>query len=125
MVRKGLTKSAVSLRTAGANGSGEECLTSEYHEATLLLNVTAKSGTNPALAVVIKTRAEGLDEWYTRAYHPTCTKDDGSSVASILDVGTYCLALPANLGAYLRVDYEIGGSNTPTITFEASLDLKD
>jgi hypothetical protein len=127
MPRKTLTKAAVPAGTFVAGGQGQLALVGEYAEAVLVVDVTAISGTNTALAFVIMVGDETLGVlWRRLAGAHTLTKaSDGSAVTSLIATGRYLLALAAPIGAVLRADFTLASDTTPSVTFRADWLLKD
>jgi hypothetical protein len=78
-----------------------------FKEGNFYIRVTAKSGTNPTLDAKIMTKHPTADEWYQLV-----------AFTQLTDVGKEMKPIAANLGGYLSVEYTIGGTATPTFTFE-------
>lgn len=74
-------------------------------ELSVFLSVTAASGTSPTLDVVIQDSPDGL-LWY-----------DKESFTQATAVTSEAKRL-TNFGKFVRVKYTIGGTDTPTFTFE-------
>jgi hypothetical protein len=93
------------LRGAGTADSASKDL-GTYAEAIAFAKVTAKAGTSPTLDIKFQGSHNGTD-----------FADLGDAFTQITDVGTYVKKLAANFGKYVRAEYTIGGSDTPTFTF--------
>ena len=102
-IPEGLVPSAAKT----ASGQSDPIEASEYIEGQALLDVTAVSGTNPTLDVVIETSADKAG-WFT---HATFSQKTGTAKD---------LKLLSNVGKYLRARWTIGGT-TPSFTFSVAL----
>lgn len=80
-----------------------------YIEGVFLLNVTAQAGTNPTVTIVVQTRSDDVNQWYTHTTLSGGAIDISSTLAQ-----AYTLT---NLGRKIRVRYTIDGTNTPSGTF--------
>ena len=112
---KVLRASAGTSGTGVTNGTGVDL--SGFSEGLVFLNVTAKSGTNPTLDVHL----EG--SWDDSTYCDFPTAAAASSPCSFVfsqvvnTTGTYVLRI-SNFGKWVRVVHQVGGTATPTYTFE-------
>jgi len=101
-----------SARTTSGDTSSSPVDTKKYREALFFLDVTAASGTNPTLDVVIKTKDPASGKWFdlvvfTQATGVTSEKKVVSSA----------------LGSQIAAFYTITGS-TPSFTFSLGAVLK-
>lgn len=74
-------------------------------ELSLFLSVTVASGTSETLDVVIQDSPDGL-LWYDKETFTQATGLTSEAKRS------------TNFGRFVRVKYTIGGTDTPTFTFE-------
>lgn len=95
-------------RTATANGTVVE-ETGRRRTLALVLAITAASGTSPTLDVVVQTSRDG-GTWYTAGSFTQATTTGTQRKTFALD-------------RYVRLQWTIGGSDTPTFTFSASGEL--
>lgn len=95
-------------RTATANGTVVE-ETGRRRTLALVLAITAASGTSPTLDVVVQTSRDG-STWYTAGAFTQATTTGTQRKTFALD-------------RYVRLQWTIGGSDTPTFTFSASGEL--
>ena len=100
--------------TSSSNTQADPIVTKYAQEAIFYLDVTAVSGTNPTLDVTINVYDSVTDKWYLLA-----TFDQVTSV--LADVGYVQYGLDKNISC----SYAIGGTNTPTFTFEVVVNLKE
>lgn len=94
---------ASAARTTTANGTSFD--TSDVDEITGAVTVTAASGTNPTLDVILQTTADGTN-YYTAGSFTQKT----AITAAETKVFT-------GLGSSSRWRWTIGGTDTPTFTF--------
>jgi len=90
-------------RTATANGSVVE-ETAHRRIAALVLDITAASGTNPTLDVTVQTSRDG-STWYSAGAFTQATATSTQRKTFALD-------------RYVRAQWTIGGTDTPTFTFD-------
>lgn len=90
-------------RTATANGTLVE-ETGKRRTAALVLVVSARSGTNPTLDVTVQTSRDG-STWYTAGTFTQATATGTQRKTFALD-------------RYVRGSWTIGGTDTPTFTFD-------
>lgn len=99
-------------------GSGDSTatplITKHGKEATIFLNITVKSGTNPTLDLTLKIYNSIRDNWDTLATFDQKT-DTGTDIGYI-DYG---------IGEKMAVYYTIGGTGTPTFTFSIDVGIKE
>ena len=93
---------ASAARTATANGTAFD--TSDVDEITATLTVSAASGTDETLDVILQTTADGTN-YYTAG---SFTQATGTTTESKVFTG---------LGSSSRWRWTIGGTDTPTFTF--------
>lgn len=98
---------ASAARTTTADGTAFD--TSDVDEITAALVVTAVTGTNPTLDVVLQTSADGGASYYT----VTAFTQKTAITAAESKVFT-------GLGSLSRWRWTIGGTATPTFTFAIS-----
>jgi hypothetical protein len=94
---------ASAARTTSTNGTAFD--TSGYDSISATLVISAASGTNPTLDVVLETTADGTNYYTVLAYPQQTTTNAG--VARVF----------AGLGSLSRWKWTIGGTDTPTFTF--------
>lgn len=97
---------ASAARTATANGTAFD--TSDVDEITATLTVSAASGTDPTLDVILQTTADDTAGSFTQ-------KTTTGAEAKVF----------TGLGSLSRWRWTIGGTDTPTFTFAASTYEKD
>lgn len=78
---------------------------SDIDEMSVFLNVSAGSGTNPTLDVVIEDSPDGV-KWHTK-----------ESFTQATGITTEAKRI-TNFGKFIRVKRTIGGTDTPTFTFD-------
>jgi hypothetical protein len=95
-------------KTETSNTKSTPIDVSQYKEATFYLEATAKSGTNPTLTVTIVDRHphSGSTTWYTIV-----------TFTQLTDVGSERKVLAANIGSKIAAVFTIGGTGTPSWTF--------
>jgi hypothetical protein len=96
---------ASAARTATANGTAFD--TSDVDEITGTVTVTAASGTNPTLDVILQTTADGTN-YYT-----------AGSFTQLTTTGTEAKVF-TGLGSSSRWRWTIGGTDTPSFTFSVA-----
>lgn len=96
---------ASAARTATANGTAFD--TSDVDEITGTLSVSAASGTNPTLDVILQTTADGTNYYTAGSYTQKTGTGDEAKVFT-------------GLGSSSRWRWTIGGTDTPTFTFAIS-----
>lgn len=99
---------SASKTTSGNSGSGK--YVGENTNAVVYLNITAVSGTNPTLDVVIQDTVDGSN-WDTVASFTQATAT-GREVKRI-----------TNFSRYMRINYTIDGT-TPNFTFSVKAFIK-
>lgn len=82
------------------------------HELLFLINVKAVSAGSPTLAVTLQTSPKALTAFDHTAYD-----------SSITAAGQYTKPV-TNFGKFVRLKAEVGGEDTPTVTFEAFIVAK-
>jgi hypothetical protein len=97
---------ASAARTATANGTAFD--TSDVDEITGSVVVTAASGTNPTLDVILQTTADGTN-YYTAGSFTQKTAITAAEVKVF-----------TGLGSLSRWKWTIGGTDTPSFTFAIS-----
>lgn len=95
-------------RTATANGAVVE-ETGRRRTLALGVTVSARSGTDPTLDVVVQTSVDG-STWYSAGAFTQFTNTGSQRKTFVLD-------------RYVRLQWTIGGTDTPTFTFSASGEL--
>ena len=90
-------------RTSSGQSNGHNV--AGFIEGRFLINVTAVSGTDPTLDCLAQF------SWDNSTYY-----DTDESATQITATGEYSIPV-TNFGKYLRFDYTIGGTDTPTFTF--------
>lgn len=100
-------------QTSSSNSQSTPLNVRHAKEATIFLNVTAASGTNPTLDVTIQVYDPMSTSWYTLA-----TFSQKTGVTS--DVGY----VEYGLGEQMAASWVIGGSN-PSFTFQVNATLKE
>jgi len=100
--------------TASGNNSATPLITKHGKEATIFLDITAVSGTNPTLDLILKVYNSGAAKWHTLA-----TFDQKSATGT--DVGY----IDYGIGEKMAVYYTIGGTNTPSFTFSINVGIKE
>ena len=100
---------ASAARTTG--GQSNWFRVDDVKEALLFIVVSAVSGTNPTLTLTIEAAAEDID---------TPSARDAFSLDSVLPITAISNKVQrvTNFGKWVRVKYAIGGTNTPSFTFE-------
>lgn len=93
---------ASAARTATANGTAFD--TSDVDEITATLDVSAVSGTDPTLDVILQTTADGTNYYTAGSY----TQSTATGTEAKVFTG---------LGSSSRWRWTIGGTDTPTFTF--------
>lgn len=93
---------ASAARTATANGTAFD--TSDVDEITATLTVSAASGTNPTLDVILQTTADGTNYYTAGSFTQKTTTGTEAKVFT-------------GLGSSSRWRWTIGGTDTPTFTF--------
>ena len=96
---------ASAARTATANGTAFD--TSDVDEITATLDVTAASGTDETLDVILQTTADGTN-YYTAG---SFAQKTAAAAESKVFTG---------LGSLSRWRWTIGGTDTPTFTFSVA-----
>lgn len=96
---------ASAARTATANGTAFD--TSDVDEITATLAVTAASGTDETLDVILQTTADGTN-YYTAG---SFTQKTATGTEAKVFTG---------LGSLSRWRWTIGGTDTPTFTFSVT-----
>ena len=94
-----------------ASGQSNPFKVYDVVDPILLVNVTAVSGTLPTLDIDVEVSADELT-WFTV-----------SKFARITGTGQTPKEL-GTLAKYMRLNYTIGGSSTPTFTFDVQLEGK-
>src|SRR5688572_10266606 len=97
---------ASAARTATANGTAFD--TSDVDEITAACVVTAASGTNPTLDVILQTTADGTNYYTVGSF---TQKTEITAAETKVFTG---------LGSLSRWRWTIGGTDTPTFTFAVS-----
>lgn len=97
---------ASAARTATANGTAFD--SSNMDEITAACVVTAASGTNPTLDVILQTSADGTNYYTVDSF----TQKTAITAAETKVFGP--------LGSLSRWRWTIGGTDTPTFTFAVS-----
>lgn len=100
--------------TASSNTYSTPTVTRHVKEATFFLSISAASGTNPTLDVTINEYDRIADEWHLLA---TFTQKTGTGT----DVGRVQYGLGDKIGAA----YAIGGTNSPSFTFQLNATFKE
>ncbi len=100
--------------TASGNSSATPLVVKHGKEAIIFLDITAKSGTNPTLDLILKVYNSGAAKWHTFASFDQKT-DTGT------DVGYVDYAI----GEEMSVFYTLGGTNTPKFTFSINVGIKE
>ena len=90
-------------RTSSGQSNGH--IVSGFIEGRFLINISAVSGTDPTLD------CKAAFSWDNSTYYST----DQSST-QLTSTGQFSIPV-TNFGKYLRFEYAIGGSDTPTFTF--------
>lgn len=93
---------ASAARTATANGTAFD--SSDVDEITATLTVSAASGTNPTLDVILQTTADGTNYYTADSFTQKTTTGTEAKVFT-------------GLGSLSRWRWTIGGTDTPTFTF--------
>jgi hypothetical protein len=109
-----LRDSAITSGTALTYTDGVDV--SGYEEALVFLNATAKTGTSPTLDVKIQGSWDGT----TYCDFPTAAAASSPcafAFAQLTTTGTSMLRI-SNFGKFIRLAYQVGGTGTPTYTFE-------
>lgn len=104
----------ISASALTSTGSSSSVTTGKYHEAVLVVNVTAASGTTPICNFQIEV---SLDD-DTFVVHP-----DFQVPLSFVTTGTKVLHF-TGLGEYVRLAYTISGTS-PSFTTTAKISLKN
>lgn len=99
--------------TATSDTSATPVITRYDKEGIFYLDITAVSGTNPTLAVTLKTYDPVSAKWYDLA-----SFDSKTGTGS--DVGYVEYGLNNKVAAF----FVIGGTDTPTFTLTLSVHLK-
>ena len=81
--------------------------------AILVLDITAKGGTNPTLDVTVEEKHEASGVYFVIDTFP-------QQVAE----ATIRRTLSAPVGSVLRASWDVGGTDTPTFTFSLSIEGK-
>ncbi|MEE9510442.1 MAG: hypothetical protein V3V81_08110 [Candidatus Bathyarchaeia archaeon] len=102
------------VTTTTGNSSATPVIVKHGKEATIYLDITAVSGTNPTLDLIIKIQDSLSTKWHTLA-----TFDQKTSTGT--DVGYIEYAI----GEKMALFYTIGGTNTPTFTFSVNVGIKE
>tara|TARA_Y100000310_G_C20216012_1_gene593561 strand:+ start:241 stop:594 length:354 start_codon:yes stop_codon:yes gene_type:complete len=117
MGRKTIVKTLLSSTQLS---SGETATTSievsRFTEATIFVEVTAKSGTSPTLDADAQVSHDN-DVWHK---HTALTQINDPTITYYADVVKL-----TNISRYLRLNITIGGSSTPTMTAKIIMILKD
>jgi len=108
--RTGVTLLPSATRTA--SGVGADVDVGRYVMAEICLDVTAVSGTDPALNVYIEGKDVGSGKYKVLF-----------SQAGITSVGTYWFTITHLAFRYMRVRWEISGTN-PSFTFSVTAEMK-
>jgi hypothetical protein len=103
---------ASASRGAGTFTSGPVAPADQAGWATVYVHASAISG-SPTLDVSLEQSADGSTSW---------TAITGSSITQMTAAGNKiaCAKVTSN---YVRVTSTVGGTATPTVTFEARLDI--
>jgi hypothetical protein len=96
------------------NSSATPLITKHGKEATIFLDITAVSGTNPTLNLTLKIQDSITEKWYTLA-----TFDQKTSVGT--DVGY----IQYGIGEEMALYYAVGGTSTPMFTFSVNVGIKE
>jgi hypothetical protein len=112
--RKAVQKTALAEATYPvATTAGTEAVVKEYTEALLVVDVLQLVSGAPVLELVVKTRPDGVTDWWTLLWKPTLLKEsDGTTPSQLSAVGRYLLKVPGPLGANLRADAVVTGTGT-------------
>ena len=102
------------VTTSSGNSSATPIVTKHGKEATIYLDITAVSGTDPTLDLIIKIYDSLSTKWHTLA-----TFDQKTATGT--DVGYIEYAI----GEKMALFYTIGGTNTPTFTFSVNVGIKE
>lgn len=100
--------------TSSSNTQSDPVISKYAKEAIFYLDITAVSGTSPTLDITLQIYDTVIEKWFTLA-----TFDQKSATGQ--DVGY----VEYGLGEKLACSYTIGGTGTPTFTFEITVNLKD
>jgi len=100
--------------SASSNTHSTPTLTRYVREATFFLDITAVTGTNPTLDVTIHEYDRIGGNWHLLA---TFTQKTG--------IGTDVGRVQYGLGDKVAVDYAIGGTNSPSFTFQLNATFKE
>lgn len=100
--------------TTTGNSSATPIKVKHGKEATIYLDITAVSGTDPTLDLTIKIYDSLSAKW-----HRLATFNQKTSTGT--DVGYLEYAIGEKMALY----YTIGGTNTPTFTFSVNVGIKE
>ena len=100
--------------TESGDTSAKPMLTKHAKEIAIYLVITAVSGTNPTLNIVLKDYNSGAKTWHTVA-----SFDQKTSTG--LDSGR----LGYGVGEEFALFYEVGGTDTPTFKFSINIGVKE
>lgn len=103
MIKKLLTLFKSAEKTSSSQTGAIDV--SDSDEMSIYLDVTVVSGTTPTLDVVIQDSPDG-SKWYDKESFTQATGVTGEAKRI------------TNFGKFVRVKYTIGGTDTPTFTFE-------
>ena len=104
-------KTILASAARGTGGQSNWFRVDDVKEALLFILVSAASGTSPTLNITIEAAAEDIDTPVAR---------DAFSLDSVLPITAAINKVQrvTNFGKWVRVKYAIGGTNTPSFTFE-------
>ena len=102
------------VTTTSSNTSATPVITKHGKEATIFLDITAVSGTDPTLDLTLKIYDSLSTKWQTLATFDQKT-------ATGVDVGY----IQYGIGEKMALYYTIGGTNTPTFTFSVNAGIKE
>ncbi len=100
--------------TSSSNSTASPIITKHGKEATIYLDITTVSGTDPTLDLTLKIYDSLSTKWHTLA-----TFDQKTSTGT--DVGY----IDYGIGEKMALYYTIGGTNTPTFILSVNVGIKE
>lgn len=101
----GNTLDFISSGTYTSSSVSQKADLTRFIEGNFFVNVTAVSGSDPTLVIVIEMSPDNGSTWYTHSTLTTIT-GTGKSIKAV-----------TNFGNDVRISYTIGGTGSPSFTF--------